>query len=372
MLNVPSSRTTVPKAAQVVRAEDLQARARAVLPQVAYDYFAGGAEDEATISGNRAAYQRYRFRFHVLTATAAPDLSGEVLGQRFSMPLHLAPVAMQRLAHPEGELAAARAAADAGVIYCLSTLSSVSIEDVAAVSTGPRWFQLYVYEDRGLTGELIDRAGASGYSAVLMTVDTPVLGRRERDLRNGFSLPPGVGYQNFTGPVSQTTRVETGASGLARFFQALVHPTLSVKDLEWVIKRSLVPVIVKGVVRGDDAKRLVDAGAAGVIVSNHGGRQLDYSIASLDALPEVVQAVQDRVPVLVDGGVRRGTDVLKAFALGAKGVLIGRPLLWALAIGGEDGVRSLLEQFRAELTTSMTLLGASRPAELTPDLLVRD
>jgi 4-hydroxymandelate oxidase len=369
---MPSSRTTLPRAVQVLRIEDLQGRARAILPQATYDYFAGGAEDEATIAANRAAYQRYRFRFRVLSPTGQPDLGGELFGQRFSMPVHLAPTAMQRLAHPEGELAAARAAADAGVVYCLSTLASASIEEVAAVSRGPRWFQLYIYEDRGITAELIDRAGASGYSAIVMTVDAPVLGRRERDLRNTFSLPPGVNYENLKGASARTADVEAGASGLALYFQGLLDPTVSLKDLKWLIGKSRVPVLVKGVVRADDAKRVVDAGAAGVVVSNHGGRQLDYSVASLDALPEVVQAVGDRVPVLVDGGIRRGTDVLKALALGARGVLVGRPFLWALAIDGENGVRGLLDQFRQELTVSMTLLGASRLGELRADLVTRD
>ena len=351
--------------------DDLEAQARARLPRSVYDYFAGGAEDEAAVRGNRAAFQSYRFRHRVLTGAAQPDIAVELFGQVLQMPLAIAPMAAQRMAHPDGELAMARAAGRSGVAYALSTLSSASIEEVAASSGGARWFQLYVYKDRSLTTELIGRAAISGYSAVLLTVDAPYLGRRERDLRNAFTLPAGIRYENLVGALARSGSAELGESALANYFNTQLEPGLTWGDLEWLAAQSRLPVVVKGVVRGDDARRCLSSGAAGVIVSNHGGRQLDYSVATLEALPEVVEAVGGAAPVLIDGGIRRGTDVLKAIALGARGVLIGRPFLWALTVGGEDGVRRMLDQLREEITLSMSLLGARTLAELTPDLVRR-
>jgi 4-hydroxymandelate oxidase len=367
MLAVGTVRTT---SAPAVNLAELEMQARSVLSQATYDYFAGGAEDEAALEGNREAFRKWRFRFHILAGAVGPDLSVDLLGQSVAMPVQLAPTATQRLAHPEGELAAARAAAAAGVVYCLSTLATTSLEDVAATSRGPRWFQLYMYQDRGITEDLVDRAMAAGYSAILLTVDAAVLGRRERDFRNAWTLPPELSYANLTGSLAKTANVATGSSALNQYFHQL-ETRLAWKDLEWLVGKSRVPVLVKGIVRGDDARRAVAQGARGVIVGNHGGRQLDYSIAALDALPEVVDAVGSEGLVLMDGGVRRGTDVLKALALGARSVLIGRPLLWALAVGGEAGVRRMLDQLRDEISTSMILLGVSRVDQLTPALLIR-
>lgn len=362
---------TPPTSTPPVRLDDYEPAAREILPRAIYDYFAGGAEDEAAVAGNREAFRRYRFRFRVLAATESPDPSGELLGERFAMPVHLAPAATQRMAHPDGELAAARAAADAGIIYGLSTLSTCSIEEVAAVSNGARWFQLYMYRDRSITLDMIDRAAASGYRAVVLTVDTPVLGRRERDFRNAFTMPAGLRYENLTEALSRTGVAELGESAIALYFVDQLDHGLQWKDLEWLVAHSKLPVLVKGVVRGDDAKRSVAAGARGLIVSNHGGRQLDYSIATLDALPEVAEAVGNDVPVLLDGGVRRGTDVLKAVALGAKSVMIGRPYLWALAVDGYEGVRHMLQLLEDEIAISMSLLGVKNLSELSRDLVVR-
>jgi isopentenyl diphosphate isomerase/L-lactate dehydrogenase-like FMN-dependent dehydrogenase len=348
---------------------DFEPAARAVLPPAIYDYIAGGAEDEATLRDNRDAFARYRFRFKVLASADQPDLSTEILGQRFTMPVYLAPAAIQRMAHPEGEAAAYRAASDAGIAYCLSTLSSVSIEDVAAAATGPRWFQLYMHPERNTSAAFVERAVDAGYAAILLTVDLPKTGRRERDIRNGFSLPEGLSYANLGGMRSRATT--TGLDPFAQDVNAQTHAGLGWGDLEWLVSRTSLPVIVKGVVRADDARHAVDAGARGLVVSNHGGRQLDYAIASLDALPAVVQAVAGRLPVLLDGGVRRGTDVLKALCLGASGVLIGRPYLYALAVRGADGVREMLEMLRGEIVLSMSLLGVPRLSELTGDLLAK-
>jgi len=347
---------------------DFEAAARARLPQPVYDYIAGGAEDEATIAGNRAAYAGWRFRYHVLSPAPEPDPSGELLGRPFSMPIHLAPTAAAKMAHPDGELAVAQAAASAGVVYCLSTVATMPIEEVATAG-GTRWFQLYVLRDRGLTAELIGRAAAAGYQAIVLTVDVPVVGRRERDFRNVFNLPAGLEYPHLS---SRPAFSGVGAATMSEFLDARFDDSLSWRDVEWVVVQAApLPVLVKGVVRADDARRCVDSGAQGVIVSNHGGRQLDYAIATLDALPAVVQEIAADVPVLLDGGVRRGTDAIKALALGARGVLIGRAYLWGLAEGGRDGVSRLLDLLREEIRVSMTLLGASRLSDLRPDLLAR-
>lgn len=352
-----------------LKLDDFEPAARAVLPQGIYDYIAGGSEDEAALRGNREAFARYRFRFKILASTEHTDLSSELLGQRFKMPVHLAPTAIQRMTHPDGELAAYRAASATGIAYALSTLSSSSIEEVAGAATGPRWFQLYMHRERAVTASFVERAVEAGYSAILLTVDLPKTGRRERDIRNAFSQPGGVPYAN----LDARRRGDTaeGPDPFAQNVNANTHPGLGWADLEWLVTKTTLPVVVKGVVRADDARRAVDAGARALIVSNHGGRQLDYAIASLDALPEVVKAVADEVPVLIDGGVRRGTDVLKALCLGARGVLIGRPFLYALAVGGADGVTSMLEMLHQEIEVSMSLLGVKSLSELNEDLLIR-
>ena len=352
-----------------LKLDDFEPAARAVLPQSIYDYIAGGSEEEAALRGNREAFARYRFRFKVLASTDQTDLSSELFGQRFGMPVHLAPTAIQRMTHPDGELAAYRAASDAGIAYALSTLSSAAIEEVAAAASGTRWFQLYMHTERAVSASFVERAVDAGYSAILLTVDLPKTGRRERDIRNAFSLPEGLRYANLdTGRSAATAE---GPDPFAQNVNAQANPGLGWADLEWLVAKTSLPVIVKGVVRADDARHAVEAGARGLIVSNHGGRQLDYAIASLDALPEVVEAVGRDVPVLMDGGVRRGTDVLKALSLGASGVLIGRPFLYALAVGGADAVRRMLAMLREEIAVSMSLLGVRRLAELSKDLVTR-
>lgn len=367
MAEAPPHRKTGPAAS--LKLDDFEPAARAVLPQGVFDYIAGGSEDEVTLRGNRDAFSRYRFRFKILASADRTDLSNEVLGQRFTMPVHLAPTAIQRMAHPDGEAAAYRAASDAGIAYCLSTLSSLSIEDVAAAATGARWFQLYMHPERAVSTAFVERAVDAGYSAILLTVDLTRTGRRERDIRNAFSLPEGLSYANLESRRRAATA--DGPDPFARNVNANTNASIGWEDLEWLVAKTSLPVIVKGVVRADDARRAVDAGARGLVVSNHGGRQLDYAIASLDALPEVVQVVRGEVPVLLDGGVRRGTDVLKALCLGAGGVLIGRPYLYALAVGGADGVRGMLEMLREEIALSMSLLGARRLSDLSQDLLTR-
>ena len=357
-------------AAAALRLEDFEPAARAVLPQGIFDYIAGGSEDEAAVAGNRQAFARYRFRYRVLAGADQPDLGSELLGHRFSMPVHLAPAAIQRMCHPEGELAVYRASSQAGIAYSLSTLSSVSIEEVAAGGNGVRWFQLYMPSWREVSHAFVQRAEAAGYSAILLTVDLPRTGRRERDIRNVFSLPQGVRYAN----LGDWTAPSDGAEGQDPFAQnvnAATNPALNWEDLAWLLSVTRLPVVLKGVVRADDAQRAIALGVKGLIVSNHGGRQLDYSIATLDALPEVVDAAGGRVPVMLDGGVRRGTDVIKAICLGASAVLVGRPYLFALAAGGHGGVRQMLSLLRDEISLSMMLLGARSLSELSRDLLAR-
>lgn len=351
-----------------VRLDDFEPLAKAVLPQPIFDYIAGGSEDEATVAGNREAFARYRFRYRVLEGAAEPNLESDLFGSRFAMPVHLGPAAIQRMCHPEGESAAYLAASETGVAYTLSTLASVSIEDLTAAAHGIRWFQLYMARWREVTAAFIQRAEAAGYAAILFTVDLPKAGRRERDIRNVFDLPEGVRYANLGQPMPDSAE---GPDPVSQNVNAQSNDAINWSDLEWLVGITSLPVVVKGVVRSDDARRALELGARGLVVSNHGGRQLDYAVASLDALPEVVEAVAGKIPVLLDGGVRRGTDVIKALCLGASGVLIGRPYLYALAAGGSDGVRQMLALLREEISISMTLLGAHNLSELSRDLLVR-
>lgn len=344
---------------------ELERQARERLEPAAYDYFAGGADDELTLADNVAAWRRLRLRYRVLRDVGAVATATTVLGTRIPAPVLVAPTAYQRLAHPDGEAATARGAAAAGTVMVASTLATVSLEDVAAAAPdAPRWFQLYVRRDRGWTAELVARAVAAGYRALVLTVDLPVLGFRRRDERNNFSLPVGMEMANMGSAVPQVQ-----GSGLKAYATAELEPSLTFDGLAWLRSLSDLPLVVKGVVRGDDAAACVAAGAAGVAVSNHGGRQLDSAIATADALPEVVDAVGGRVEVYVDGGVRGGTDVVKALALGARAVLVGRPVLWGLATGGVDGVAAVLDGFAEETARAFALCGATSVDDVTSDLL---
>jgi 4-hydroxymandelate oxidase len=348
---------------------DFEAAAREKLSAMAYDYYRSGSFDEITLEENHAAYDRLRLRFRVLRDVSERDLSIELLGRRISMPMLIAPTAFHRLAHPDGEAATARAAAAAGTIMTLSTLSNCSIEEVAAAAAGPLWFQLYVYRDREATRELVGRAEAAGYSALVLTVDAQVWATRERDVRNRFHLPAGMRMANLMTSGLDSIEAHDSDSGLGRYVASLFDPTLAWSDLEWLAGISQLPLVIKGVVDPEDARRAVDHGAAAVIVSNHGGRQLDTSIATIDALPAVAEAVDGRIPVLVDGGVRRGTDVVKALALGARAVLVGRPVLWGLAVNGEEGVAQVLDILRKEFDVALGLCGCRSCAELDRALL---
>lgn len=346
---------------------ELEEEARRHLDPVAYDYYAGGADDEVTLTENLAAWQRMRLRPHVLRDVSTVSTTTKVLGTEVHSPVLIAPAAYQRLANDEGEAATARAAASVGTVMIASTLATVSLEETAAAAPdAPRWFQLYVHTDRDWSAELMGRAVDASYRAIVLTVDLPVLGNRPRDERNAFTLPDGMEMAN----VGETVPAGEG-SGLEAYASAELDAALTFDDIGWVKEHAGgLPVVVKGVLRGDDAAAAVDAGADAVIVSNHGGRQLDTAIATADALPDVVEAVAGTAEVYVDGGIRRGTDVVKALALGARAVLVGRPVLWGLAIGGADGVVDVLDQMRTEIARAMALCGAATVGDLTADLVV--
>ncbi|HXG70032.1 MAG TPA: alpha-hydroxy acid oxidase [Gemmatimonadaceae bacterium] len=340
------------------------------MDRAAYDYYAGAAGNEHTLADNRAAFDRVTLRPRVLVDVSTIDLRTTVLGQPIALPVMLAPTAFNRLADPDGEMAAARAAGAAGTLMVASTLSPCSLEEIATAATGSLWFQLYVYKDRALTRELIARAEAAGYRALVLTVDTPLLGRRFRDVRNGFGLPEGMSMKNFTAAATDAAR--WGAhSSFAAYVHDLFDATLTWDAVAWLRSQTRLPLLLKGIMTAEDARLALASGADGIVVSNHGGRQLDGVAATIDALPEVVEAVAGRAEVLMDGGVRRGTDVLKALALGARAVLIGRPYLWALAAAGEPGVRDLLTLFRDELRLAMALAGRPTIASIDPSVVSR-
>ena len=347
---------------------EIEAAARERLTTLAYEYYVGGANDEVTVRENLSAFEQLALRYRVLVDVSRRSTSTTVLGTPIDLPVLIAPTAFQRLACDEGEIATARAASAAGTVMILSTASTCTIEDVGAVG-GRLWFQLYVYSDRGLTKALVERAEACGMQAVVLTVDAPVLGRRERDLRNRFHLPDGIRLANVPSSGSVPLPTGHGESGLANHFATGIDASITWRDVEWLRSITRLPVLIKGIVRGDDAARAVEHGAAGIIVSNHGGRQLDTAIASIRALPDVAEAVNGRAEVLLDGGVRRGTDVIKAIALGARAVLVGRPVVWGLAASGENGARRVLELLRAEIDLAMALCGCPTVGDISRDLV---
>jgi 4-hydroxymandelate oxidase len=335
---------------------DFEPLARARMEPGAWDYYAGGAGDELTIADNHEAWNQLRLRPRVLVDVSRVELETTAFGVRLAHPVIVAPTAAHALAHPDGEAATARGAAAAGALMTLSTISSSTMEEVAEVAGGaPRWFQLYAPTDREAARSLVERAAAAGYSAVAITVDLPLPGNRERDRRNAVEVELGVHL-----PADQPVDPETGV---------VLLPTMDWDELAWLRSACPVPLVAKGILRADDAARAVQAGCDGIWVSNHGGRQLDTSIATARALPEVVEAVGGRALVVVDGGVRRGIDVLKALALGADLVAVGRPVLWGLAVGGADGVQRVTEILRDELSLAMALSGCRSVDGIDADLV---
>jgi len=353
----------------IVNLNDIERKAAEQISHNAHEYYVGGGADEITLAENKRAFQEISLLPRVLRDVSQRSFETSLLGQKFSVPIGIAPTAMQRLAHTDGELATARAAAAMNVPMILSTTSTIALEDVARINGISLWFQVYVYKDREATRELAQRAAQNGYKALVLTVDTPYLGKREREIRSGFHLPPNMELPNYR--ALGTTSVSQGKeeSGLARHFTENIDPALTWKDVEWLHMVSGLPVVVKGILRSDDAKKAAEHGAAGIIVSNHGGRQVDTALATIRALPAIAEAVDNRLDIMLDGGVRRGTDVLKALALGAKAVFLGRPILWGLGYDGEQGVKRVLEILRDEFDLAMALCGCRNIAEITRDLL---
>nr|MDT0661976.1 alpha-hydroxy acid oxidase [Micromonospora sp. DSM 115978] len=335
---------------------DLAASARRRLNPVYWDFFAGGAGDERTVRANEEAFARHWVVPRVLRGVRERDLRVSLLGSRVSMPVLLAPTAFHKLAHPEGEVATARAAADAGTIMVISMAATRPVEEIAAAG-GSLWFQLYPQSDLEFTSAVVRRAADAGCRALVVTVDSPVFGRRERDLRHRFvDLPPGLVCENMRDASGRVRDIEMDAG-------------LDWERIAWLRELTTLPILLKGVLHPADARLAVEHGVDGVLVSNHGGRQFDGVVATLDALPGIVEAVDGRLPVLFDGGVRRGTDVLVALALGASAVLVGRPVLWGLAVGGAAGVRHVLDLLRADLDRALALAGATGPGDLGRDLV---
>ena len=370
---------------------EVRAAARTALPRPVFDFADGGAEDERTLRRNESAYDDVTFLPRPLNGAKVRDLSTVLFGHTLSMPLAIAPTGLAGLFWPDGECAAARAASAANIPYCASHGSVCSLEDIAATGAALRWMQVFVYTDRGFTREMIERARGAGYDALILTIDNQLLGNRERDIRNGFAIPPRFGV---AGTVAAATKAawlmrmrttlpkltfgnyvrpgETANVGkLAGRMAQLLDPGLSWAEVDWVRRMWPGPMLLKGVMHPAEAAEAVARGIDGIIVSNHGGRQLDGAAASFDALPAVLEAVAGRAPVLLDGGIRRGADVVKALALGAACCLIGRPQLWGLSVGGEAGVRHVIELFRKEIDRVMGLLGAASIANLGSDGLVR-
>lgn len=369
MTQIPA-RHTIPSG--LVTLADHELHARTQLDDNAWAYFSGGAADEISLRANRTAWDALSLWPRVLRPLAGGHTRVPLLGRTLAHPILLAPVAFQRMAHPDGELALAYAAAALGAGVVLSTQASASVESVAQAvlpdpGRGPLWFQLYLQPDRGFTQALVQRAEAAGYEALVLTVDAPTSGVRDRERRAGFRLPSGVGPVNLAG--LQTPASPPLSPGQSALFDGLLHHAPTWDDIAWLQSITRLPVLLKGVLHPADARQAVSVGAAGLIVSNHGGRTLDTAPATATALPRVVQAVGGAVPVLVDGGIRRGTDVLKAMALGASAVLVGRPAVWGLANAGAAGVAHVLRLLRDELEVAMALTGCATLAEATPALL---
>ncbi|MFO1039285.1 MAG: alpha-hydroxy acid oxidase [Geminicoccaceae bacterium] len=362
-----------------------RAKARSILPRAVFDFADGAAEDERTLRRNEAAFGDIELLPRPLEGAGQRDLSVELFGKRLSMPLLVGPTGLAGLFWPEGELATARAAAAAGTVYCLSHGSTCTLEALAATGVGPRWMQVFVYTDRGLTHSMTERAAAAGYDALVLTIDNQMLGNRERDVRNGFSIPPRITGRTALGMALRvpwlwrmrehrnvTFANYAGAEGgddirtLSSRMAQLLDPSASWADVAVLRKLWSGPLLLKGILHPDEARRAVAEGVDGVIVSNHGGRQLDGAAPSIEAAPAVVEAVEGRIPVLLDGGVRRGVDIAKARALGVTACLIGRPHLWGLSVGGEAGVRAVLELYRRELDRVMALCGWASLADISP------
>jgi len=376
---------------QAYSIEAMRALARARLPRPVFDFADGGAGDEYTLRRNEAAFDEFALLPRPLSGAAERDLSISLFGQRLSMPVIVGPTGLAGLFWPDGERCAARAAKETGTAFCLSHGSVCTLEDLAACGASPRWMQLFIYKDRGFTRELAERAATAGYDALVLTTDNQLLGNRERDIRNGFSIPPRFGLAGLAGMALKAEwlwrmrrdlkRITFGnyarpgeaadLKALAGRMASLLDPSMSWKDVEDLRKIWSGPLILKGVLHPDEARIAAEHGIDGLIASNHGGRQLDGAPATIDALPAIVDSIGGRIPVLIDGGIRRGSDVVKALALGAKACLVGRPQLWGLAVAGEAGVTHMLSIYRQEIDRVMGLCGVTNIAAIDKTILLQ-
>ncbi|KAM4770885.1 2-Hydroxyacid oxidase 1 [Rhinophrynus dorsalis] len=355
-----------------ITVDDFEKYAKCFLRKSVFDYYRSGAENQQTLADNVAAFSRWRLYPYVLRDVSNIDLSTTVLGQKISMPICVGATAMQRMAHPEGETATVRACRSFGTGMMLSSWATSSIEEVAeAAPDSLRWMQLYIYKDRNLTKTLVRRAEQMGYKGIFLTVDTPYLGRRLDDVRNKFQLPPHLRMKNFdTEDLAFSSKQGYGEnSGLAVYVAQAIDPSIKWEDIEWLKEITSLPIVAKGILRADDAKEAVKRGVSGILVSNHGARQLDGVPATIDVLQEIVEAVDGKVEVYLDGGVRKGTDVLKALALGARAVFIGRPVLWGLAYQGEEGVKDVLNILMEEFRLAMSLTGCCSVNDIEKTLI---
>ncbi|XP_046392277.1 hydroxyacid oxidase 1 [Ischnura elegans] len=367
------SREGQPAFSAPVNVEDVERIAAARLPRAALDYYRSGAGEEYTLRNNREAFRRLRIRPRVLRDVSIRDLSTVALGKRVAVPFGIAPTAMHCMAHPDGEVASARAAEKIGAVFILSTLSTRSLEEVAeAAPKATKWFQLYIYKNRNITEDLVRRAERLGYKALVLTVDAPLFGIRWADARNKFHLPPHLKLANFTGPAEADGVRErtTKGSQLQAYVTDLFDQTLTWDALTWLKSITKLPIILKGILTKEDVEEAINHNVAGVMVSNHGARQVDGFPATIEALPEIVKAVCGRCEVFMDGGVTQGTDVFKALALGAKMVFIGRPVLWGLAYDGEEGAKTVLEIIRHEFDFTLALTGCSSIAGIEKEMVV--
>ena len=349
---------------------DYETLAREHLPTTTFDYYVGGSGDEITLKENHRAYDSIKLIPRALVDVSKRDSSTTVLGCHVSMPVLIAPMAFQGMAHTDGEQATARAAHTAGTVMIASTLSNASIAEIAAESGSNTWFQLYMYKDRELTHSLIQRATEAGCTALVVTIDAPIQGVRERDIRNGFHMPAHLKLKNLLGRTGyEDLPASKNQSGLAAYINSLFDPSLTWHDLKELCSFTKLPIILKGIMCAEDTIKAIDCGVAAVAVSNHGGRQLDTAPATIEVLPQIVKAVQGKCEIYIDGGIRRGTDVLKALALGANAVLLGRPILWGLAANGQQGVEHVLGILRNELDVAMGLCGCRTIGEITEKVI---
>nr|XP_060641690.1 2-Hydroxyacid oxidase 1 [Anolis sagrei ordinatus] len=354
---------------------DFEQYAKTFLRKSVYDYYKSGADEQQTLAENVAAFSRLKLYPRMLKDVSSLDLSTSVLGQRVSMPICVAATAMQCMAHEDGEIATVRACRSMGTGMMLSSWATSSIEEVAqAAPEAVRWLQLYIYKDREVTKSLVRRAEKTGYKGIFVTVDTPFLGKRLDDVRNKFQLPPHLRMKNFeTNDLAFSSEKGYGEnSGLSVYVAEAIDPSINWEDMKWLRGLTSLPIVAKGIIRADDAREAVKHGVNGILVSNHGARQLDGVPATIEILPEIIEAVEGKIEVFLDGGIRKGTDVLKALAIGAKAVFVGRPILWGLAYQGEQGVKEVLQMLKEEFHLAMALSGCQSVEAIDRTLVRRD